>query len=299
MKLSLISLLFLSFLSFGQKPEIVSMTTNDRVLRGDIGEDNPITMYVKVAQTSDNVGYIYSIKGWYQYNKIGTPIPLVGIWTGSDVHLFVSDDEAFKKNLLDFTYVGKKGKEYLHNYIYDLQSFTSKLPEIKERFHLTIEEHRIQGNWKSNGKEFWTSLNSNTGSILNQSNYLKLPNGQPFDLLNLGIPGRANFKIAASANNSKNILLEYSYQANLNYGGRCGGATTSGKAALVFDKDFSLKSYTNALLENCYEDLSVDNLTKVSDTVTNYKTYNYSSSKAENYLVDYKNATIKRVNSKK
>ncbi|MAD96479.1 MAG: hypothetical protein CMB99_04045 [Flavobacteriaceae bacterium] len=292
-------LLFSSFLSFSQKAEIVPITSYDRVLRGELGDNNAITMYLKVAQSSDNVGYIYSVKGWYQYNKIGTPIPLVGFWTGSEVHLFVSEDDKFNKNLLNFIYEGEKGKQYLHNFMYDMESFSSKLPQIKERFHLKIEQNRIQGDWKSNGKRFWVSMNSNNGRILNEVNYIKLPNGKYFDLSNLGIPSRTSFEVIASANNSQNLILNYAYQANLNYSGRCGGAATSGKIALVFNEQYALQSYTDAQLENCYRDLTVDDLTKVSETVTKYKTFDYSSSTSEEFVVDTQKATIVKTAPKK
>lgn len=291
-------LFFSSFWCFSQEAEIVSITSYDRILRGELGDDNPITMYLKVAQSSDNVGYIYSVKGWYQYNKIGTPIPLVGIWTGSEVHLFVSDNETFTKNLVNFMYQGAKGKQYIDNYIYDLESFTAKLPEVKERFHLKIEQYRIQGDWKSNGKRFWVSMNSTNNRVLNQSNYIKLPNGKYFNLSNLGIPSRANFTIIASANKSQNLILNYAYQANLNYGGRCGGAETSGKVAITFNENYDLKGFIEAQLVNCYRELTVDNLTKISETVTKYKTFDHSSSSSEEFVVDTEKATIVKIKAK-
>lgn len=295
MRIILLSLLLACSFSYAQKAEVISFETNDRIFRGKLGENTNITMYLKVEQSSDNVGYIYSVSGWYYYNKIGTSIPLVGIWTGGNVHLFVSDDEKFNKNILSFIYEGEKGKEYLDNFIYDLESYSEKLPEIKERFHLNIEPSGIQGEWKSNGKQFKVSIYGNKFQIKNEFDYLKLPNGAQFDLSNLGIPGRADFEIIASANNDKNLVLDYSYQANLNYNGRCGGAATSGKLALVFNENYELREYTNAEFVNCYRDLTVDDLEKVSETITKYKTYSYSSSKSESYILDIKKATLKKV----
>jgi hypothetical protein len=290
--------LFITSFSFAQKVEIISIESNDRLLRGHIADEYPITMYLKVAHASDNVGYIYSVQGWYQYDKVGTPIPLSGIWTGSELHLFTSDDSKFLQNILNFTYDDGKEKKYLDNYLYELESFTAKLPEVKERFHLKFEEHRITGDWKSNGKRFWVSINGSNRQIVKEVDYLKLPNGSYFELSNLGIPSRADFEILASANNGKNLILNYAYHANLNYNGRCGGATTSGKVGLVFDHGYQLSSYTNAEFENCYIELSVDDLQKISESVTHYKIIDYSSNNTETYIVDTKNATLKKEKKK-
>lgn len=288
------ALLFISFLSYAQEPEIVSLETNDRILRGNIGDDLSITMYLQAANSSDNVGYIYSVKGWYKYNHIGTSIPLVGIWTGSELHLFVSNNSKFNENLLNFTYYGDNGKQYLDNHIYELESFTEKLPEISERFHLKFEQYRIQGDWKSKDKRFWVSINSNNNSIVKEVDYLKLPNGKYFDLSNLGIPGRADIEVSYSANNGNNLILSYAYQANLNYNGRCGGATTTGKVGLSFTKDFQLISHTNMSLINCYREVSIKE-EKVSDSVTHYKIFDYGSNVEEVYSLDTQNATLTKV----
>ena len=290
-----IVLFFVTFLSHSQEPEIISLKSSDRILRGYIAEEYPITMYLKVAKTSENVGYIYSVNGWYQYNNFGKPIALSGIWTGNQLHLFVSDDLKFMKNILNFTYENEEGKQYLDNVIYELETFSAKLPEISESFHLEIEEQKITGNWKSKNKKFGVSFKSSSYQILKEVDYLKLPNGEYFELSNLGIPPRADYQIDAHANNGKNIIINYSYQGNLNYMGRCGGAENSGKIGLIFNDAYQLSSFTNAEFVNCYRELSVDDLIKISETVTNYKIYDYSSSKAETYTIDRKNATLKKV----
>lgn len=294
MRALVLGFLFISFFSFAQKIEVISIESNDRVLRGHIADEYAITMYLKAAYTSDNIGYINSVQGWYQYDKVGTPIALSGIWTGSELHLFASDDSKFLKNILNFTYDNGKEKQYLDNHLYELESFTNKLPEIKESFHLSFEEQRIAGDWKGNNKMLSVSINGSNQQLVKEVDYLKLPNGSYFELSNLGIPSRADFEILASANNGKNLILEYSYHANLNYNGRCGGATTSGKVGLIFNDDYQLSSYINAEFENCYRELSVDDLQKISETVTNYRIIDYGSNKTETYTLDSKNATVKK-----
>ncbi len=212
-----IILLFVTGLSLAQEPEIISLKSSDRILNGSIANEYPITMYLKVAQQSDNVGYIYSVNGWYKYDNIGTTIPLSGIWTGSQLHLFVSDDSKFMENILNFTYEKEEGDQYLENVIYELETFSENLPEIKERFHLEVETNSITGNWISKNKKLEVSIKSSDNRILKEVNYLKLPNGEYFELSNLGIPSRANCEIEAYANNGKNLILNYTYQANWSF----------------------------------------------------------------------------------
>lgn len=296
MRLYLLLFLFVwSVASLGQSHEIVAIASDERILHGHIHDEYPITIYLKVAGHSDNLGYVHSVAGWYKYDKVGTPIPLTGIWTGGQLHLFASDDVKFLKGIENMVYVSEEGTQYLDNHIYDLESFAEKIPVITERFHLDFEEHRLQGKWKNKDKEFWVSLNSSSSEILKTVQFLKMPNGNYFDLSNLSLPSRTNYEIEAIANEGKNILLHYSYHANLNYMGRCGGATTSGKLALVFDESFTLLNESQAEFDNCYIDLTVDDLVKVSETVTEYTIMDYSSSKKYVYVIDSENATIQKL----
>jgi len=274
-----------------QKPEIVTINTTERILDGDIGDKLPITVYVKAVQRSENVGYVFSVSGWYKYDKVGIPIPFAGIW-GSGVHLFVSKDKELLKDIEDFKI--KKGTESkrLDHYLYKLEELTKDNSKITERFHLEFEEHRISGRWKSRSKDLWVALNSSSSTLYNTTNYLKLPNGSYFDLSNLDVPSRTNFTIEAAVNNGQNIILGYSYHANLNYGGRCGGGTNSGKIALAFDKDFKLIATTMAEFEDCYRELTVDDLTKISEQITEYKIEDYSASKQYVYEVNKEKGTI-------
>lgn len=290
------SLFFLLILLFSiqvnaQKPEIVTINTTERILDGDIGDKLPITVYVKAVQRSENVGYVFSVSGWYKYDKVGIPIPFAGIW-GSGVHLFVSKDKELLKDIEDFKI--KKGTESkrLDHFLYKLEELTKDNSKITERFHLEFEEHRISGRWKSRSKDLWVALNSSSSTLYNTTNYLKLPNGSYFDLSNLDVPSRTNFTIEAAVNNGRNIILGYSYHANLNYGGRCGGGTNSGKIALAFDKDFKLVSTTKAEFEDCYRELTVDDLTKISEQITEYKIEDYSASKQYVYEVNKEKGTI-------
>lgn len=275
-----------------QELELVSISDEERVLRGYINDQYPITIYLKVANRSDNVGYIYSVTGWYQYDNVGIPIPLVGVWNGS-LHLFSSENETFMENLENFIYEGSERTQYIENFMYEMDSFTANIPEINERFHLSFDNPNFNGTWHNSENELSVSIRTRDSQIMKITNYLKLPNGEYFDLLNMGLPGRSNFEIEAVVNNGKHVLLDYSYHTNLNYNGRCGGATTSGKLALAFDETLALTKFENIEFVNCYRDLFVDEVVNVSDNIIEYHLMDYSASEEPVYIVDTETATIR------
>jgi len=289
--LSILIILLFSIQVNGQKAEIISISSTERILDGDIADKMPITVYVKAVKRSENVGYVFSVSGWYKYDKVGIPIPFAGIW-GSGVHLFISKDKELLKGIEDFKIKKGTQNKILDHNLYNLEELTKDNSKITERFHLEFEEHRISGRWKSGTKDLWVSLNSPSSYLYKTTNYLKLPNGSYFDLSNLGLPDRTKYSIEASANKDQNIILGYTYHANLNYDGRCGGGTNSGKIALAFDNEFKLISAIKAEFEDCYRELTVDDLTKISDKITEYKIEDYSASKEYVYQVNTEKATI-------
>lgn len=294
MRLSCLLFLFVSFASFSQSPEIITISSDERILHGYINDEYPITIYLKVANPSVRVGYAYSVAGWYKYDKVGTPIPLAGIWSGMELYLFASDDIKFLEDMEEWTYDNPEGNKYVDNFLHDLESFAEGINESTEQFHLVFEGNGFRGKWKSKDKALLVSLNSPSSEILKTVQYLKLPNGEYFDLSNLALPSRTGYEIEATANEGRNILLHYDYHANLNYMGRCGGATTSGKLALIFDEEFNLVNESQAEFENCYIDLTVDDMVKISETITEYTIMDYSSSKEHVYVIDSENATISK-----
>lgn len=294
MRILSVLLLFVAMMSQAQNTEIITISTDDRILYGHINDEYPITVYLKIANRSDNLGYVFSVSGWYKYDNVGTPIPLAGVWTGGELHLFASNDTRFLANMENMTYESKNGTEYIDNHIYELESFAASIPIITERFHLELEGFKLTGKWKNKDKEFGVSINNPNSSILKIVQYLKLPNGKFFDMSNLALPDRTIYELEASVNNGQNLLIHYVYHANLNYMGRCGGATNSGKLALAFDDAFKLTKEMKVEFTNCYTELVVDDLTKISDTKTEYKIMDYSSSKEQVYIVDLVSATIQK-----
>jgi hypothetical protein len=68
--------------------------------------------------------------------------------------------------------------------------------------------------------------------------------------------------------------------------------TNSGKIALAFNNEFKLISEIKAEFGDCYRELTLDDLTKISDKITEYKIEDYSASKEYVYQVNTEKVTI-------
>ncbi|NVJ89077.1 MAG: hypothetical protein HWD82_06515 [Flavobacteriaceae bacterium] len=208
--------------------------------------------------------------------------------------MFSSKNQKFLNDLENFEIKTEKETIRLDNRIYDIEEITKKITDITERFHLEFDNTKIKGTLYKANKALNVSLNNPSHRILNKVQYLKFKENTFFDLANLGLPNRTNYEIERTANNGLNLILHYKYHANLNYNGRCGGASNSGKIALAFDKKYTLKQITKAEFADCYQEIIVDDLEKITDKKTAYTIMNYSSSKKITFVVDLESATIKK-----
>ncbi len=291
-RIALLSLSLLSFTLKAQEPKLLTIETTDRLLTGSIDDQYDITVYLKAVNRSDNNGGVFSLTGWYSYDNVGTPIPLAGLY-GWGMHLFTSEDASLLESLTNFEYNSDGEIRYLDSDLNQVEAIATEIKGISERFYLEYEDRRYKGQWHQGEKVLDVYLRSASPFIEQTKVYIELPNGSYFDLSNMGIPPRTLYELEATSNGGQHILLHYRYHANLNYMGRCGGAENSGKIALVFDSDFSLERHTLVEFENCYRDITLDELNKVSETVTEYTIVDYGgSSKDKVYSVDFERATI-------
>lgn len=281
--------LCLAFLLKAQEIELVTITTNDRLFKGSIDGKYEITMYLEVVNSSPNSGYIESVQGWYYYDNVRTPIPLAGIAVG-DLHLFTSSDKEVLTSLLDFEYQNGEETVRIDSHLFEVEDNLQKVQNVTERFFISVEENRISGQWFSGDKELDVQLLGNNVRLSSEKNYLKLPNGEFFDLKNMGLSETTDFELLKSANGGKRALLSYTYPANLNYGGRCGGAEDQGMFSLTFNDDYGVADITFAMFSSCYIDAYIDEEKEISDTITEYTITGPDEDVV--YRVDFAKATI-------
>lgn len=291
-----LSLVPLFFQAYSQQVEVVSISTNDRIFTGTIDDTYPITLYLKAVKQSEYNGHIQALTGWYSYDKIGTPIPLAGI-IGQGLHLVSSNDQQVLDQMLNFQYETDEGLASLGNRIFELAEKVTLIKNVTERFELSNKGDQILGFWYGNEKSLKVELHADDYRVSKTTHYLKHANGDYFDLSYFGIPGRAYCEVIASANNGQNILLDYGFQANLNYMGRCGAAENRGKIGLVFNEKYELKKSSFVIFEDCYRDIYTFKENKVSESITDYEIEHFENSEQPIYFkctVNLEKATITR-----
>ncbi len=295
-------LLFVSSIIFAfapaksQQSEVVSITTKDRVFEGTIDGAYPITLYLKVVKRSENNGFIQSVSGWYSYAKVGTPIPLAGL-IGSGLHLVSSNDPQVLEQITHFKYESDEGDIQLDRQIHEVAEKMALVKKVTERFVLDYEDDQVRGTWQGNNKTLNLELFANEYQVSKTRHFLSLANGDFFDLSFLGLPNWAFINIEASGSNGKHIILDYSFQANLNYMGRCGAAENKGKVGLVFNDNYELMKSSFIIFEDCYRGIYTLKEDKISEAVTKYEIEHLEYSDDPEYVictVDLKSATITR-----
>lgn len=291
-----ITLTLISIQAKPQQVEIVSISTNDRIFSGTIDDTYPITLYLKIAKQSEYNGHIQALTGWYSYDKVGTPIPLAGM-IGQRLHLVSSNNQQVLDQMLNFEYETDQGLTSLDNRIFEIAEKMTQIKNITERFELSYEGDQILGFWHGNDKSLKVELHADDYRISKTTHYLKHANGDYFDLSFLGIPGRAFWEVTASSDNGQNVVLDYGFQANLNYMGRCGAAENRGKIGLVFNEKYELKKSSFVIFEDCYRAIYTHKEKKVSESITDYEIEHFENSEQPIYIkctVDLEKATISR-----
>lgn len=284
-------LLFLSFRTTAQHVELINLPTNDRIFHGQIDDQYDITLYLRVERHSEQHGAMKTLSGWYQYDRIGKPIPLAGT-IAQNLNLFTSDNADFLNDLQNFTYQENGEEVTLDDNIFEMEEKMNAITGFTERFKLGYDDNQIKGIWTNGKKKLPVTIWSNVFNLDEEKQFLKLPNGSYFNLDNAE-QGLIFYELQATANRGRNVLLSFSYPANLNYGGRCGGAINSGMTALIFDENYHLASIKHIYFESCYQEMYIDDEIEISGSITDFRVHDYNGDVKKTYRVDYNRATLK------
>lgn len=232
------------------------MIEDDKLVSGKI-DKYPITIYLEFEQIFDlNSGYyhgIYSVEGWYFYDRIRTKIPLTGLYYHySDLILYNFSDTTKSNKLLHLSedlmeeYLVEEGliEEALEGQ--DLLKFYRNLSGYQEKFTLTDSENY----WTNNNKRLDVSIDLNDFSVDSHEffeEYLILDSTTTFDLHTFGVR-KWNFKIVAHKEN--NFILQYG-SSSTSIMGNCGAGTERGFFQVQFDKNNKLIGFEEFIYGSC------------------------------------------------
>lgn len=287
MKKILFLILFLAVNCFAQNKNISleKITTTDKMFTGRIDDKYEITLYLKKYQMAEDHLGVYSVKGWYYYDKYKKNIPLVGVQNpATGLTLYVLKDKKTEENILKLNYSGN---------IWDITDSIENISNYSEKF--SISDSDESNVWISNNKTSkLTIYNSSDLFLLEDYYFLKLNNDR-INLSNFNL-NYENLEIVATkkGSNETRILLEYSQPGSHNLQGMCGGATDSGYIILSFNDKNELLLLDELEIENCRMFQYSEELESNSKTVMKYKITMSSGDKeiVKNVSIDKESITF-------
>ena len=225
--------------------------TNDKIIIGKIDDKYDITIYVKFFKVYCRD--IYSVKGYYYYNKIKINIPLVGIYHNGELTLYQFNSKAKENLILNFEL--RDDKFYfspigLFEHIDQYDSLTG----YEEKFEFNEEGK----SWIKNGKTY--KLTTSTHSeILKIVEYLYIYSNGNLKIINLHDLQSEEFGFDlinfSNDNNNTKFLFKTKIQekGSVTASGMCYWNDNEGFSILTFDKEYNLIKHTGFELEHCYD----------------------------------------------
>jgi hypothetical protein len=268
-------LLFISLVLSAQEqyPRIDKIEIENKIFHGQI-DKFPIMIYLKFHQYSNYHMGVYSVKGWYYYEKTKIKMPIVGLYSG-ELTLYNFQDTAKANELLDF-------REMKQNHWEDMEYYQN-LKNYNEKFVLNDSAYT----WANNKKTFSVSLYDNDLSIKKTIELLRFDSKNVFDLKNLEAK---DFKIKAQKGNQ--FILEYDYMSRENVMGMCGAGQEIGFMLLKFDKNCELINNQDFMLESCLQSIGTQEEKVISKYKTDYYCEDYTNDKSYILSVDTENIEI-------
>lgn len=287
MKNILLLFLFLTGNCFAQNNNISleKITTTDKLFTGRIDDKYEITLYLKKYQMAEDHLGVYSVKGWYYYDKYKKNIPLVGVQNpATGLTLYALKDKKTEDKILKLNYSGN---------IWDITDSIENITNYSEKF--SISDSDESNVWISNNKTYKLTIHNSSDLFLLEDYYfLKLNNGK-INLSNFNL-NYESLEIVATKkrSNETRILLGYSQPGNHNLQGMCGGATDSGYVILSFNDNNELLLFDELEIENCRMFQYSEEIESNSKTVMKYKITMNSGDKenVKNVSIDKESITF-------
>jgi hypothetical protein len=280
-----ILLLLLTIKSFsqGDYPRVEKIVTEDKILKGYIDKYS-ITIYLKFKNYSNNHLGVYSVEGWYYYDKVKSKIPLTGIYEYSELVLYNFETPERNSELLNFEITKKNHWEDVKYY--------KNIEDYNEKIVITKSESY----WRKNEKKLELRLNDDNFKIRNVNEILLLNPDISFDLHNFG-SWTWSFEIFAQKSNK--IILKYSHPSRLYVQGRCGAALEEGLIFLEFSNKNKLIQFEKFIINSCNEGIYSEELEKVEKNLKEYKCYENNENSSYFLKIDLEDIKITKTKPNK
>lgn len=225
---------------------IEQVTTNEIILKGDISGKYPVTIYLKKYVTSPDHLNVYSVKGWYYYDKIQEKIPLVGIFDG-DLTLYVFEQQEKSDSILNFESENLTFYEYVNHF--------REMSGFQEKFVIHPSGDTVASYWQSEKKKLNFLYYKKTIEPCQTFEFLKIDDRKNTYWQNLYtlFDGVSNFQLEAtySSYDSMNLLFSYEYPSRGYIQGMCGAGIEMGYCFLKLNNQYEVVEAKDILIESC------------------------------------------------
>lgn len=251
-----------------------------KVFKGQIAGAS-ITMRLEYLQYSGWHDKVFSVKGWYYYDRIKKKIPLMGFYNGELMLYNFKKEEDYKKIMTADTFCWMQPCPEYSNY--------------NEFIKITQDSLKIQkGFLTKNHKKYPIKLFTDDLDISPRNEILYLPNGKKYNLRELLDEYGGNKIVSTYIGEKENrIMLYYERDSNFNHQGYCGAdVPETGYRLLTFNKNWEVKKFqvysTNSCLIKTF--LNKEYKTKYDYIKAYYVTYLDNSLNL--IIVNLKNSTF-------
>jgi hypothetical protein len=267
---------------------IESFRTNDRIFYGSIDDKYDITIYLKVENFSEDHLFVYSVKGWYYYNKVKKNIPLVGVYNPmTGLTLFNTTDKVFEKKILDFDFSGV---------VWDKLDEIENFKNYSEKFFIS-NDSKENNIWSNNTKNLKLTLNNELENlyVFEDFKFLKIGNSI-INLSNYHLNYRHLEVISKKVSASEiRLLLRYEQFGNPNIQGMCGGATDFGYIILAVNTKNELIQFEKIEIENCRAFINSEDLQEKNKKILKYKITDSNGDKENSKIITIDTESIRLI----
>jgi hypothetical protein len=268
-------------LAQGFKIDLQDVQTEDKIFTGSIDEKYDITAYLKFHELSvDNMG-VYSVKGWYYYDKGKKKIPLVGVYDGQGLTLFSFKAKENQDKVTEMEYSGSTG---------EILDSIKSMPGFDERFDTST------GEWSDGKKKLKFRFYDQDLDLYKNYQLLNITDNSETKSINLNeiIQYHSDFELVGYLKNQSGIriLLKYEHLSRLNIQGMCGAGYEIGYIILLYDKDLNLEKIEETEIESCLYDISNEEIKSNQKNIKKFEV-NDRDDKSKIVTIDEKLIQIK------
>lgn len=282
-KISTFVLLFLSIFLFSQyiSPEIklVRNWETSKTFKGEIA-GQPITLHLEYMNHSGWHDKVFSVKGWYYYDRFQKKIDLMGFYNGNFM-----------------LYHFNNAKDYDKISSEDLFCWTEPCPKFEnynEFLEIIQDDQKTQkGSMTKDGKKFKLKLKTDDLDITKRNEWLYLPNKKSYNLYDLLDAYGGNEIVSTYSDKKENrIMLSFERDSNFNKHGFCGATPPeTGFRLLTFDKNWKIKKFQVYSTNSCLADVTFEEELKTK--YDHIKAFYINFNDSRNLLiVNLKNSTF-------